>query len=720
MPKANEKEIIYGDKNGNDLATTSYTYDENTFRLIQLHTTNGNGGVLQDLYYTYDPVGNITEIEDKAIPTKFFNNFVIEPKGLYTYDALYRLTVAQGKEHAGQALQFAQCDNWNDIAFRKTYSPNDDMAWRQYTQRYGYDPVGNILQTQHMVPNGDGNWTRSYAYASQNNRLQETTVGKQTFTTFTYPHHAQHGFITALPHLQLMAWNFKDELQSVAAQKVCTGIDPETTYYVYDSSGQRVRKVTEIYGGGSKKDERVYLGGIEIYKKHFGNHSGLERTTLHVMDDTRRIAMVDTRNTVNDNTDQRTVRFQFSNHLGSASLELDDEGAVISYEEYHPYGTTAYQAVSATIKAAAKRYRYTGMERDEESGLEYHSARYYLGWLGRWLKPDPIGIGDGVNIFTFVNNNPINFIDPNGNFSEEEVLSANNDNGDIEKIPSIPIKKLEAISYSLPDTIEVNEGPAHPKLPQSNFIDEEDLLVEKRIKRIASLRKKIDDFKVAQAAELSDWEYSGLVKKYESFYSRQANAFIKAELIDYELALRIFNEHYDYLQLTDPLNTNTGTITVAEMLVQYNSRYLNGEKKTTYGAGIVKMFKDDPNSISKFKEKEGTKSIGLCASYVKAALCISGAWSTYHSGHAQELNSAFEEEGFTNIIDKLDSPYDAPIGAVIILQYGNYGHIEIKTKEGFISDFIQNNSVLGSKADVVGMEHTQNDVHRKVIGIWVK
>ena len=76
--------------------------------------------------------------------------------------------------------------------------------------------------------------------------------------------------------------------------------------------------------------------------------------------------------------------------LGSAALELDDTAQVISYEEYHPYGTTAYQAKNSAIKSAAKRYRYTGMERDEESGLEYHSARYYLPWLGRWLSCDPL------------------------------------------------------------------------------------------------------------------------------------------------------------------------------------------------------------------------------------------------------------------------------------------------------------------------------------------
>lgn len=407
--KGQREKIVYGDKNGNNLATTIYKYDEATFRLIHLKTTKNNGHLLQDLYYTYDPVGNISEIEDKVIPTQFFNNQKIEGKGIYTYDALYQLTEAKGREHAGQAINFGACDNWKDKAFLKTYSAGNDMAWRNYTQKYSYDPVGNILKMNHNA--SSGNWTRIYSYTSNNNQLTQTQVGGQTYM---YSYHPKHGFITSLPHLQTMKWNFKDELQAVAAQKTCTGVDAETTYYVYDASGERIRKVTENHGGGSKKEERIYLGGIEIYKKYTGTHSGLERTTLHIMDDTQRIAMVDTRNAINDTTDKRTVRYQFSNHLGSANLELDDNGNTISYEEYHPYGTTAYQAVNKDIKAAAKRYRYTGMERDDESGLNYHAARYYLPWLGRWLKPDPIGIGDGVNVYRHVRNNPIILIDSFG------------------------------------------------------------------------------------------------------------------------------------------------------------------------------------------------------------------------------------------------------------------------------------------------------------------
>jgi RHS repeat-associated protein len=407
--KGQRERIVYGNNNGNNLATTTYEYDKNTFRLRHLRTVKSNGDLLQDLYYTYDPTGNISEIEDKAIPDKFFNNFKIQPKGLYTYDALYRLVEAEGKEHAGQAIDFGQCDHWKDQNFLKSYSPGDTMAFRKYTQKYTYDPAGNILETKHTAPGG--NWTRQYKYVSLNNRLQQTMVGGQMYN---YTHHAEHGFLKTLPHLSVMQWNCKDELQATAKQQVCNNnIAPETTFYVYDSSGQRIRKITET-AAGNKKEERLYLGEVEVYIKYTGSNTGLERTTLHVMDDTRRIAMVDTQNGVDTATDLRTVRFQFSNHLGSASLELNDMGEIISYEEYHPFGTTAYQAVNKNIKVAAKRYRYTGMERDEETGLAYHSARYYLPWLGRWLSADPIGIEGGMNLYRYSSNNPVKLSDPSG------------------------------------------------------------------------------------------------------------------------------------------------------------------------------------------------------------------------------------------------------------------------------------------------------------------
>ena len=95
------------------------------------------------------------------------------------------------------------------------------------------------------------------------------------------------------------------------------------------------------------------------------------------------------------------LRAQLDNHLGSSSMELDDNGAVISYEEYFPYGGTSFRAKS-TAEVSDKRYRYSGKERDEETGLYYYGARYLAAWLGRWTSADPAGMVDGPNRFGFV------------------------------------------------------------------------------------------------------------------------------------------------------------------------------------------------------------------------------------------------------------------------------------------------------------------------------
>jgi RHS repeat-associated protein len=189
----------------------------------------------------------------------------------------------------------------------------------------------------------------------------------------------------------------------------------EKTYYVYDAGGQRVRKTTETQNG-ARKDERLYLGGFEVFRKYNGNGQTvtLERETLHIMDDKERIALVETRTQGNDSSPLQLIRYQFGNHLGSVSLELDKSAAMITYEEYTPYGSTAYCAGRSAVEVSLKRYRYTGMERDEETGLNYHHARYYATWLGRWTAVDPSGLSDGINVYAYVGGNPITKFDISG------------------------------------------------------------------------------------------------------------------------------------------------------------------------------------------------------------------------------------------------------------------------------------------------------------------
>lgn len=448
-------------KNG---ATTRYTYDPETLRLIHLYTRRGATFTddcgndpppprfaapddpppntpcgLQNLHYTYDPVGNITHIRDDAQQTIYFRNQRVEPSNDYTYDAVYRLIEATGREHLGQAREPIP-HSYNDVFRVGKPHPNDGDAMDRYCEQYVYDAVGNFLKMSHHRSCSDAaSWVRSYAYTETSliedgtggtlrktsNRLSTTTIGTRTETYSTNGDgYDAHGNMLRMPQLQIMQWDYQDQLQMTQRQRVndedADGIakQGERTYYVYDTAGQRIRKITEL-ANGNPKDERIYLGSFEIYRKHSNSHSGLERESLHIMDDKQRIALVETRNDVNDGTSQQLIRYQVSNHLSSASLELDEQAQIISYEEYAPYGNSTYQAVRNQTETP-KRYRYTGKERDEESGLSYHEARYYIFGLGRWTTTDPSGIQAGLNLFEFCYSNPVKFHDDDGRDPTED------------------------------------------------------------------------------------------------------------------------------------------------------------------------------------------------------------------------------------------------------------------------------------------------------------
>jgi YD repeat-containing protein len=147
---------------------TRYTYDTETFRLTRLLTRAG-ASILQDLNYTYDPVGNITLKKDDNIPDIFYANQQVHPAQSYTYDALYRLTEATGREHMGGA-SFGPEDNWDDAPFLHQHHQNDNMPMQNYTQHYVYDEAGKIIELRHQA--ATGSYTRDYQYSSTNNQLR--------------------------------------------------------------------------------------------------------------------------------------------------------------------------------------------------------------------------------------------------------------------------------------------------------------------------------------------------------------------------------------------------------------------------------------------------------------------------------------------------------------------------------------------------------------------
>jgi RHS repeat-associated protein len=406
--------IAYG--NG---VRTNYAYDPYTFRLTRLTTTRPSGSdPLQDLQYAYDPVGNITSIQDGAQETVYVNNSAVKPTSTYVYDAIYRLLQAVGREHISLygpgSIPSALYDPADALRCNLT-NPSDLQAMQTYTESYSYDSVGNITLVQHQA--GSGGWNRSYAYAHGGNRLLSTSLpgdppGGPYSGTYAYD---PHGNMISMPHLPQMAWDFKNELQQVDLG------GGGTASYIYDSSEQRVRKVW-VHSGVT--EERLYLGGYERYRKTSGSGAPqVERRSLHIMDGVRRICLVETTTVDTSQTASalpaKATRYQLGNHLGSAVLELDKNAAIISYEEYYPYGSTSYQAGRSVAETGLKRYRFTGKERDEETGLYYHGVRYYAPWLGRWTSCDPAGLMDGPDLYQYASSNPTRLFDPTGTQGSE-------------------------------------------------------------------------------------------------------------------------------------------------------------------------------------------------------------------------------------------------------------------------------------------------------------
>jgi RHS repeat-associated protein len=375
-PKGQRENIYYSNN-----TKTRYYYNPLNFRLTRLLTTRNAGqDVLQDLNYDFDAVGNIIEIRDDAQQTHYFNNSVIAPVATFEYDALYRLTKATGRE-----LTALTAPNANDFVDNIPCPSNASNAMQNYTHSYAYDKLGNMLSDA---------W-KTYQYATINNYL----LGNNNIANqYTYD---AHGNMLTMPHLSSMLWDHYDQF-------IGAGNGTFTSYYNYDPQGNRTRKVVEKQGG--IREERYYIGGYEIYRKYNANVLNFERKTVNISDDEKVFVRVETETGQNE-----IVRFQYDNHLGSACLELDTAGLIISYEEYHPFGTTSYRAGRSEVEVSLKRYKYNGKERDEETGLYAYGMRYYAAWICRFVSVDPLQHEyPYYTPYQYAGNKPITYIDLDG------------------------------------------------------------------------------------------------------------------------------------------------------------------------------------------------------------------------------------------------------------------------------------------------------------------
>ncbi|MGH8348130.1 MAG: RHS repeat domain-containing protein, partial [Pseudomonas sp.] len=303
---------------GNGMRSTS-TYDPADGRLMLLATQCPDQSFLQKLSYRYDPVGNITEISDAALPTQYFANQRIEPVRRFRYDTLDQLISATGWESAKPSLGPA-LPEW------QAFGPPDGSRWCNYNETYQYDEAGNLLQRIHHGAVGDALSMRVAPLSNRSVKVHSTQAAvDESFDA--------RGNLLELQPGQRLQWNGRNQLAQVTqVVRVDGGDDLER--YVYDSEGMRVRKVRMTAAKSIVHTAEVrYLPGIE---RHSNSATGEQLHVVSVQAGrcTVRLLHWDSPPPVELDNDQ--LRYCFDDHLGSSAFEVDVQAQVISQEVYYP------------------------------------------------------------------------------------------------------------------------------------------------------------------------------------------------------------------------------------------------------------------------------------------------------------------------------------------------------------------------------------------------
>ena len=414
---------------GNGLVTR-YAYDPDTFRLVRLRTERasvvddvwtGGGSPLQDLTYSYDLLGNVTVIEERTPGCGVAGTAEGRDRLVRTfdYDGFARLVSATGRECASVPAPRPLDDPARCGAFGapftappsapdQTNAPDLTVA---YQERYTYDPAGNVVDLHHRSATGSGDgWHRRFgmgglapdAWAeAPNNRLTSLEAGATT-STFGYD---------AAGNLQTEndAREFKwDHAGRVVGFRVHAGAGTSVSArYLYGADGVRVKKWVRRSDSAALDESTVYLGNL-LERHRWTKSGGAQNTLLHIMDDATRVAIVRSGAAHPDDAGPR-VRYELGDHLGSSAVTVDGTGEWVNREEHFPYGEASFGSF------ARKRYRFSGKERDEESGLAYHGARYYFPGIMRWTACDPIvPPGAPGRPYAYCDGRPLVSVDPNG------------------------------------------------------------------------------------------------------------------------------------------------------------------------------------------------------------------------------------------------------------------------------------------------------------------
>ena len=422
---------------------TEYSYDAVHRWLNYIHTEN-NSEVLQNIDYSFDLTGNITEYKNTH------KEMTYSTVQKYSYDDLYQLTSVTGqciynpyqlsipafKSEYGQSFVYSDDGlnrmesktsveesmgsakiSSNNLNYDIKYCYKDKSAYRLENagnRFFKYDLNGNVLTEQ------DGPFTETVSYKKQAvQRVNENVFMQQNDWGLEIDTAAVKNTVKKSSFRRNYVWNENNMLRRSEDSE---GI----VNYLYGADGNRAVK-------SSAAGETLYFNSMWSWSYNTSVYSDGARSTKHIYVNNQRVVTKmcsDTKPTVSEMKEYQY--FYHSDHLGSASLITDSNGQEYERIEYSPWGETWIDKAQAVWKTPC---RFTGKEQDEETGLYYFGARYYDPKYSRWLSCDPAleeyipssvqqttelpGLGGvynstNLNLYHYAGNNPVKYVDPNG------------------------------------------------------------------------------------------------------------------------------------------------------------------------------------------------------------------------------------------------------------------------------------------------------------------
>ncbi len=356
---------------------------------------------------------------------------------IYQYGSNIQFTDTYNSRLQPLTLSAAQISQ-NNTLFSKTYNFNAGSSTTPGTDNGTLASVTDALDALGLSrPNGSVNYT----YDAMNRVTSAKTLGSEctavnggtlncgeSFTIDAWGNltgktptlcsaESLSSSVTALNQLQAATYDSAGNVIDYNGASYTYDAEGRTTTaagvaYTYDGSGQRVSKPGKLYWLGSSSAPLAETSATDTIPTQYIFFGG------------KRIARIDPGAT--------TPKYYVADNLGSTALVTDYQGNKLSESEYYPYG-----GEQQVLTGDSNTYKFTGKERDTETGNDYFGARYYSSNIGRFLSPDwdakptavpyaSFGDPQTLNLYAYVENAPLNRVDADGHDGEPDAGGVKN------------------------------------------------------------------------------------------------------------------------------------------------------------------------------------------------------------------------------------------------------------------------------------------------------